>query len=103
MAKAGPRSAETRNVAGNSGSGSQPISTHPVTRTIDAARTGQSGSVKGATIPVPSIADAESRRQKGQSPSVPVNLNTIGAATTEAEQRSLQQPLDAAARVKTEH
>jgi hypothetical protein len=105
MAKPGPRSVESKNVAGNSGSGGQAVSTHPGTRSIDASRAGQPGyaSVKPTQQPVPSIADAESRRQKPSNPKVAVDLATVGATTNEQMQAEMQQPLDPAAQVPTKH
>jgi hypothetical protein len=103
MAKPGPRSAESKNVAGNSGSGGQAVSTHPDTRAIQPSRAGAPGyqSVKPTQQPIPSIADAESRRQKGQSPIVPVDLASVGSATTEAEQRHQPSPVPPGVTVPT--
>ena len=68
--KSGPRSMESKNAAGNAGSGAQATSTHPATRTIDAGRAGQSGSVKATPVPAPDIkaargAAGKSRRTRG--------------------------------------
>jgi len=105
MAKAGPRSVESRNVAGNSGSGGQATSTHPGTRAIDTSRTGQPGyaSVKPTQQPIPDIKAAEALRQKGSSPLVPVDLNTVGSATTESEQRHQPKPVGPDVAVPTKH
>ena len=86
MAKPGPRSVESKNVAGNAGSGNQSASTHPGTRVP--------GSTAPTQQPVPSVADAHSRRQKPDGPSVPVSLETIGGTTTEALESRQQKPLD---------
>jgi hypothetical protein len=93
MGKPGPRSVESKNVAGNAGSGNQAVSTHPGT------------TVPGSTVatqqPVPSIADAHSRRQKPDGPTVPVSLDSIGNTTSEALESRQQKPLDVG--VETKH
>ena len=97
MAKPGARSSETKNVAGNLGSGGQAVSTHPNTRTIGT----QVGAVKPATVPIPSIADCEFRRQKPKNDDAPCSITNL--PTNESMASSLQQPLDPAARVDTKH
>jgi hypothetical protein len=99
--KSGSRSVETKNSAGNAGSGAQATSTHPATRTINAGRAGQSGSVKATPVPVPDIKAAEALRQKPQNPKQPVSITNL--PTNESNASSLQVPLDPAAQVKTEH
>jgi hypothetical protein len=78
------------------------VSTHPNTRAIQPERAGQPGyaSVKPTQQPVPSIADAESRRQKPSNPQQPVSV--ASQPTNESNASSLPVPLDAAARVATE-
>jgi hypothetical protein len=98
--KSGPRSVESKNAAGNAGSGAQATSTHPATRTIDAGRAGQSGSVKATPVPVPDIKAAEALRQKPQNPRQPVSVTS--QPTNESNASSLQVPLDEAARVTTD-
>ena len=93
MAKPGPRSVSTPNVAGNAGSGAASQSTHPGTRVP--------GSTAPTQQPVPSLADAHSRRQKPDGPNVQVSLETIGNTTTEALESRQQKPLDVD--VETEH
>ena len=103
MAKPGPRSVESKNVAGNAGSGGQAVSTHPDTRSISPANAGAPGykSVKPTAQPIPSIADAESRRQKPKNDDQPCSITNL--PTNESMASSLQQPLDPAARVDTKH
>ena len=99
--KSGSRSVESKNVAGNAGSGGQATSTHPNTRSIDPGRAGQAGSVRAATVPVPDIKAAEALRQKPQNPQQPASITNL--PTNESNASSLQVPLDPAARVTTEH
>ena len=99
MAKAGARSTQTPNMAGNAGSGNQAVSTHPNTRTIGT----QVGDVKPTQQPISDIKAAEANRQKGQSPVVPVDLATVGSATTEAEQRHQPKPVPPDVAVDTKH
>jgi hypothetical protein len=94
MAKPGARSTETRSTAGNSGSGGQAVSTSPATRVP--------GTTRPTAAPMPSIAEMESRRQKGQSPVVPVSLATVGSATTESEQRHQPTPVTPDVAVQTQ-
>lgn len=103
MAKPGARSTSTPNMAGNSGGGGQQASTHPNTRVTDASLAGQKGAVKPTMQPIPDIKAAEANRQKGQSPLVPVNLATVGSATTEAEQRHQPTPVTPDVAVNTKH
>jgi hypothetical protein len=93
MAKPGARSTETRSTAGNLGSGGQPVTTSPATRVP--------GTTRPTPAPMPTVADMESRRQKGQSPVVPVSLATVGDATTESEQRHQPTPLPPGVQVPT--
>jgi len=59
--------------------------------------------VKPTQQPIPDIKAAEANRQKGQSPLVPVNLATVGSATTEAEQRHQPKPVTPDVAVDTKH
>jgi Tfp pilus assembly protein FimV len=97
MAKPGARSTSTPNVAGNAGSGAQAVSTHPNTRTIGA----QVGAVKPATVPIPSIADCESRRQKPKNDDAPCSITNL--PTNESMASSLQHPVAPDVAVPTKH